>query len=153
MKVELMRYRNDSKSYYFVLAGLALDAVYLMVMYSSAALKLVSGTFTGIGVVSGIDILYHIVFLLFAFLTAEKVKTYTLNWGFVSLGLGVLQLPRILFPIKLYLLEPAQLSTISMVSSIILLVLSAGLMIAGCYFSITNSRKLDKYLKEIGGGI
>ncbi len=155
MKVELMRYRNDSQSYFLVLGGLALDALYLMVTYSSANIKMIdsTGVFSRIGLVGGIDIMYHIIFMLFAFLTAEKVKTYTLNWGFVSLGLGILQIPRILFPIKLASMNPPQASTIGLITSIILVLGSAVMLIVGCYFSITKSRKLDKHLKEVGGNV
>lgn len=143
MKAELMRYRNDSRSYALVLLGLALDAVYLMLLYSTRGI-VASDKF---GFPLGIDILFNIVFLLAAFLTAEKIKTYTLNWCWVSLALGVLQIPRIFFPIAFK--GAGQLVGGRFAFALILILGSAALLIGGCVLSFINSRKLNAYLKQI----
>ncbi len=143
MKAELMRYRNEKLAYYLCLFGLVFDVCYLIGLYSASGVTAKDS----FGKVIGIDILFNIMFMLIAFLTAEKIKTYTLNWCFVALGLGVLQLPRILLPIKLF--QAAQLGTASFVLLVIFLLLSAASLIASCVLSFINSHKLDNYLKEI----
>lgn len=143
MRAELMRYRNDSISYYLTLLGLALDAVYLMLLYSSAGIP-ANDEF---GFIIGVDTIYNIVFMLMAFYAAEKVKTYSMNWCFVSGGLGVLQIPRILLPVAFN--NAQQLVGAGYIASIILLGVSAVSMMLACYTSFVKSRRLNGYLKEL----
>lgn len=142
MKAELMRYRNDSLSFFMNIIGLSLDACFLMMIYSSRGVP-ANDRF---GSVIGIDILFNIVFLLAAFLTAEKVKTYSLNWCWVSLALGILQVPRILLPISLH--NAGQYLGFPFVCSIIVLLSSAAAFFYGCYTSFSKSRKLAAFIKE-----
>ncbi len=173
MKAELMRYRNDSRSYMFALLGLALNACFLMWVYSAPGVTCKDM----FGKIIGIDILFNIVYLLVAFLTAEKVKTYALNWCWVSLGLGILQIPRILLPISLYtnandgnlrlltlLVKGAQrlnveswtsagiqnvANVVWLVGALAFVCGSAICMLLCCFTSRRSSTTLDAYLKEI----
>ncbi len=143
MRAELMRYRNDSLSYGLALLGLALNACYLMFLYSAPGVKLTDDY----GVIVGIDTIFNIIYLLIAFLVAEKVKTYTLNWCWPSLVLGIMQIPRILFPIALS--AQGQLETGRNILLIVFLVLSSVCMIACCATSFIKSNKLHAHLKTI----
>ena len=143
MRAELMRYRNDTLSYLLTLAGLAFDACLLMLLYSAPGI-----TCTDMyGKIIGMDILFNIIFLLVAFLTAEKVKTYTLNWCWSCLVLGALQLPRMLLPISLF--TASQLTLGKFIFALIFVIGSSVCLILACVFSYLKSHKLDKHLKEI----
>ena len=173
MKAELMRYRNDSRSFYLAIIGLALNACFLMWTYSSPGITCQDM----FGKIIGFDILFNIMYLLIAFLTAEKVKTYSLNWCWTALVLGLLQLPRILMPIKLFinakagnlnlltlLVKGAQRlnveawtsagiqsvsNVIWLIGGLVFVIGSSVAMILCCVSSNRSSIKLDKYLKEI----
>lgn len=148
MKTELMRYRNDSLSYYLNLLGLCFNALFFMLLYSAKNIRAndMYGKFIGF------DILFNIVYLLVAFLTAEKSKAYTLNWCWVSLALGVLQIPRLLFPLEFY--NAGQLDIGLCITLMSFIVISAVSFVLACVSSYVKSNKLDKYIKEtekVGG--
>ncbi|MBQ2716992.1 MAG: hypothetical protein IJF75_00130 [Clostridia bacterium] len=143
MRAELMRYRNDTLSYLLTLAGLALDACFLMFLYSSPNVRCEDMY----GKIVGLDIFFNIIFLLIAFLTAEKVKTYSLNWCWSCLVLGLLQLPRILLPISLF--GAKQLTVGKLIFLLVCLIGSCACLVCACVFSYLKSHKLDKHLKEI----
>ena len=143
MKPEIMRYKNDSISFYMAIIGLALDAVFLIALYSNPPIALKDK----FGLIFGTDTIYNIVFMLIAFYTAEKVKTYALNWCYVSGAMGILQLPRILLCTSLASAE--QLNGFRLVFCILLLVFSAIALIVGAFTSYFKSKKLHAYLNQL----
>ena len=171
MKVELMRYRNDKVSFWMNILAIIFNLVFMVVFFSNRAhivdpsdpdkFLTIIGVKAGYdkawgGANVGIDILYCIIFMLFAFLTAEKVKSYALNWCFVSAVLGALQVLRIyIVVLPFHAQEHAladgtlQLGGASFYIALISLVASAIVLFIGTYTSFVNSHKLDKYVKEL----
>lgn len=143
MRAELMRYRNDSLSYLLTLLGLAFNAVLLIVIYSTKEIQCNDN----FGFIIGVDTIFNIVFLLMSFYAAEKVKTYSKNWCWTCLVLGVLQLPRLLFPIALN--NAGQLLSVRFFLVLAVIILSSGCLISACFISFSKSKKLHAYLNTI----
>ncbi len=143
MKVELMRYRNDSLSFYMNILAIVFNIVFLICIMAN--LSIVANY------VVGIDALVNIIFMLFAFLTAEKVKAYLPKWCFVSLVLAVVQVARI-FVVAIPFANNGQLTGFTLVLAIISMVLSTASLIAGFVVSFIRSRKLKVYLAGIEAG-
>lgn len=143
MKVELMRYRNDSLSFYMNILAIVFNIIFLICVMAN--LNIVADY------IIGIDALVNILFMLFAFLTAEKVKAYLPNWCFVSLALAAVQIARI-FIVALPFAQKGQLADFKLVLAIISMVLSTGCLITGFIVSFIRSKKLGVYLAGISAG-
>lgn len=143
MKVELMRYKNDSVSFYMNILAIVFNVVFLICIMAN--LSIVADY------VIGLDALVNIIFMLFAFLTAEKVKAYLPKWCFVSLVLAVVQLVRI-FVVALPFAEKGQLTGFTLVLAIVSMVASIGCLIAGFVVSFIRSKALKGYLEGLADG-
>ena len=143
MKVELMRYKNDSLSFYMNILAIVFNVVFLICIMANLSITA--------NYVIGIDALVNIIFMLFAFLTAEKVKAYLPKWCFVSLVLAVVQLVRI-FVVALPFATKGELTGFTLVLSIISMILSIACLIAGFVTSFIRSKKLNEYLESIKAG-
>lgn len=143
MKVELMRYKNDSLSFYMNILAIVFNVVFLLCIMANLS---ITGNY-----ITGIDALVNIVFMLFAFLTAEKVKAYLPKWGFVSAGLAVVQVARI-FLVALPFAAEGQLTGFLLILAIFSLVASAACLVVGCVTSYIRSKKLSAYLEGLQAG-
>ncbi len=149
MKVELMRYRNDSIPFYMNILAIVFNAVYMILLLSNDLVKAnFDGAWAPGGYLVGADILYNIVFMLFCFLAAEKTKAYLPKWFILPGILAVTQTIRI-FASTLQFHSAGQLINGAFIASMIVLVLSVACLVVGSVVSYINSRKLRAYLKSL----
>lgn len=143
MKVELMRYRNDSLSFYMNILAIAFNVVFLIAIMANLSITA--------NWIIGVDVLVNILFMLFAFLTAEKVKAYLPKWCYLSIVLAVVQVVRtftIVFPFN----AKGELVGAAFIIALTSLILSAACLIAGFVTSFIRSGKLGGYLKKVEDG-
>ena len=86
LSLEKMRYNNNKLSYYLGLGGIALSLLSCFIGLNSLQPTAAWSIFL---------ILLNILILLFGFLTAEKVKVYSKNFSYYSIGLGAVCIARI----------------------------------------------------------
>ncbi len=90
LHAEMMRYRNNKFGFWMCILAVTLQCFSFMFIYHCLQLsKFVISANTGI------DILVNIVFLLFVFLASEKLKAYDVKWGYIVIGIGLVNLIRI----------------------------------------------------------
>lgn len=88
-KTEIMHYKANKISANLDLLAIVLNALMFLHIYGISAC--VSD------LLLGIDLIINIVFMLFAFLCSENQKKYDINAGYISIGLGLIELARIFF--------------------------------------------------------
>ena len=150
----ILRYHKNSPSFWFCILALALDVVYFCVAYETKmeALPYV------VGLQVSLDVVLNILFMLFAFLAAEKLKAYDLNWCYVSFGMAVIQVVRAFhIPFLSYANKAGQVKEFitgpTRYISMILLILSGGALVAGGIIGLIKTKILRKHLEEIGEGV
>lgn len=92
LKMEKMRYQNNSISYWLGMLGILLSMFAAFVLLNSATPR----------AATLIKILMNIAILLFGFMACEKVKAYSKNYSYVMMGIGALCVVRMFwFPIQI----------------------------------------------------
>ena len=138
-----MRYKNDSLSFYMNILAIVFNIIFLICIMANLNITA--------NLVIGIDALVNIIFMLFAFLTAEKVKAYLPKWCFVSLVLAVLQLVRV-FYVVIPFASQGELTGFKLILAIASIILSIASLIAGFVVSFIRSKKLGAYMAEVKAG-
>ncbi|MCQ2795021.1 MAG: hypothetical protein MJ214_02265 [Bacilli bacterium] len=92
---DMMHYRNNRSSFWLILLTIALNVAMFIIIYKTNTDDLKAD------LQLGFDLIINVVFMLTAFLAAEKTKRYSREWGIVSFVLGGVQVARI-FWIPLY---------------------------------------------------
>lgn len=168
-KTEIMHYKANKISASLVLLAIVLNALMFLHIYGIASC--VSD------LLLGIDLIINIVFMLFAFLCSENQKKYDIKAGFISIGLGIIELARIfLIPFKYHnqyvsetnALYQEYLDSIAGATGevapfvnlakglptgdftyvVILMVVASVLLIGAGIICILKTNRLRKYLKE-----
>lgn len=110
--VEKSFYQPNKLSYNLILIGLSLNVYYII-----RTLNVMDKTLD-----IGITILVNIFILLLLFLSSVRVKTYSRNWSFGVIGLGLLQIFRgFLFIPEEAALIKTNLLTVMILSGILLI--------------------------------
>lgn len=143
MKVELMRYRNDSLSFYMNILAIAFNVVFLIAIMANLSITA--------NAILGVDVLVNILFMLFAFLTAEKVKAYLPKWCYLSIVLSVVQIVRI-FTIVIPFANKGELTGAAFVIALLSLIFSIACLVVGFVASNIRSKKLNAYLAGLEAG-
>lgn len=95
IKKDRLRYSKNKLSANLTLLSILINALYFVSIYKSDV-----GSYY-YSYISGISIVYNLLFMLIAFLASEGVKSYKLNYSFVLIALGIGQLVRIvIIPMK-----------------------------------------------------
>ena len=66
-KIEIMKYKRNSLSYSLILIGLIFNIIYFIKLYQENDLYFYN-------ISMGISVIYNLMFMLFVFLSAEKLK-------------------------------------------------------------------------------
>lgn len=134
-----MRYQTDKRSSGLCVLAIVFNVIYFLSLYSNNSLN---PDFS-----MGLDVLYNILFMLFAFLASEKVKTYAKNWSYSTVVGGILQFARIMWMPAHYLKAGTLTQNKWMILAGALALSGACLILAGisCYM---NSTLLEKYLEK-----
>ena len=87
IKTDIMRYKTNGISFWLCMLAIVFNVAMFLIIYTT---KSCTSDFE-----LGIDLLVNVIFLLAAFLTAEKTKAYNKNAGFFAIGLGAVEIVRI----------------------------------------------------------
>ncbi len=153
---EILRYTKNSLSFWLCMLAIVADVLY----FTKAFSPVMGNVSFDVGFVIAIDVILNILFMLFTFLCAEKLKAYQLEWSYVALGMGIAQIIRI-FVVPFLKYEAVVngetvmklfVSGADQIQCIIWLALSALSLIGAAYIGYVKSKQLRAYLKEIEGG-
>ena len=164
-KADIMRYTPNSLSFWLCILSIALNIVMFLIIYKQ--------TDCVPNYLLGIDLLVNVVFMLAGFLLSEKQKAYLGKFGYVSIGLGVVEILRIFcIPLYYYLKNVEYtkeynaalasgvefsytgikgLPTDQFIWCVVLMLISGLCLIAAGIITIIKQRKLEAHLKEIEG--
>ena len=165
IQTDIMRYKNNSASFWLCILAIVLDSVMFIMIYKNKDCVP--------GVTAGLDLIVNVIFLLAVFLIAEKTKAYSKKAAYGAIVVGVVQIARIFWiPLyfrnqnKIYLEELAkaeqageQLSYTGMVglekgqfnAAVILMAVSAAVLFVAAVITIVKSKRLQAHLEKIEG--
>ena len=90
-----MRYKPNGASFWLCMLAIIFNVAMFIIIYTT---KSCTSDWQ-----LGIDLLVNVIFMLAAFLTAEKTKAYKSSAGYVAMGLGAIEILRIFWiPLKYY---------------------------------------------------
>lgn len=151
IKKDRLRFTKNVLSSNLTLLAIVFNALYFVSIYRSDVGSYYYTWMTGISVV------YNLLFMLAAFLSSEGVKAYKLGYSFVLLGLGAGQLIRILIiPVKAHGAiismngeEVAAMGDSQFMWVCVCLIASAALCVFAGLISFAKTRTLTSYLAEL----
>lgn len=95
IKTDIMRYKNNGLSFWLCMLAIIFNVAMFLIIYTTRSCTS--------DYALGIDLLVNVVFMLAAFLAAEKTKAYNKTAGYVAIGLGAIEIARIFWiPLKYY---------------------------------------------------
>ena len=150
IKYDRMMYVKDSVPSLFAICAIVLNVFYFVTIY-----QINKEYFYNFNI--GLSVIMNLLFMLFAFLCSEEVKNYHSKYGFVMIGLAVLEIVRIFFfPMQAHASMIAEGEIMVRVMSdgqfmrcIICLVGAAAFLTIGGVMSIINTKKLNDYKKSL----
>lgn len=151
IKKDRLRFTKNVLSSNLTLLAIVFNALYFVSIYR---LDVGSYYYTWM---TGISVVYNLLFMLAAFLSSEGVKAYKLGYSFVLLGLGAGQIIRILIiPAKAHETvismngeEIAAMGDSQFTWVCVCLIASAALCIIAGIISFARTRTLTSYLAEL----
>lgn len=150
VKLDRMMYVKDKVPSYCALIAIVLNVFYFVSIY-----QINKEYFYNFNI--GLSVITNLLFMLFAFLCSEEVKNYHSKYGFVMIGLAVLEIVRIFyFPMHAHAAMQVEGETMVRVMTdahfmkcIVLLSGAAVFLTVGGIMSIINSKKLNDYKKSL----
>ncbi len=146
-KAEMMRYRPNKFGFWMCILAIILQCFSFIFVYHCLQLSK-----SVIKANTGIDIIVNIIFLLFAFLTAEKLKAYDVKWGYIAIAIGVVNTIRV----YTYLFSPYSGENLVDVIpahffwiSFVFYFLVAAALVAGGVITIIRGRILNSYMSSL----
>ncbi len=151
IKTDRMRYTKNSTSATLSYISILFNALYFLNVYHSDV-----GTFY-YKMQIGISVVYNLLFMLFVFLASEAVKKYDFKYSCVLIGIGAMQVVRILgIPLDAYNSltkvsgeEVQVMTTGQFITCAVFLVISAAFAISAGIIGIIKSKKLKEYNKTL----
>lgn len=135
---DMMHYKNNRSSFWLILLTIALNVAMFIIIYKTNTSNLAAD------LQLGIDLIVNVMFMLVAFLAAEKTKRYSKEWGIVSIVLGGIQVARI-FWIPLYYYLNGGISAGSFTACFILLAGGAASAIVAGVLTLIKYRILQEH--------
>lgn len=150
-----MRFTKNSLAATLAIISIVFDVLYFLNIYSSDVNRNVGNFYYQIRI--GASIILNLLFMLAAFLSSEGIKNYKIEYGYVMVILGVLQVVRIfILPMQAHAAEVTVAGVTSKVMGdgqfvlvIIYLLLSAASMFAGAYIGIKRSKELQAHIATL----
>jgi hypothetical protein len=141
IRIDKMRYQKNKIAYTFVLVAMVFQTISLFMTITPST---VVPSFT-----TAVEILINITLLLFSFLAAEKVKSYSKTWSYGLFALSVVHLFRFFYePSKLLRLGQISLRQYFMITTLIEVTMV--LLIVAAIITLRKHRALMAHLKELG---
>ena len=149
IQMDRMRYTQNSLS-----SGLALLAILFNVFYFVSIYKSDVGSYY-YNILIGASIIYNLVFMLATFLASEGVKNYKVQYSWLLIVIGVLQVVRIFILPRMAHEAVVTVNKVSVVAMqdgqfirvVIYLILSAVCCLAAAVIGIQKSHALNAYMK------
>lgn len=135
---DMMHYKGNSISFWFILLAIALNIAMFIIIYKANTSDLAAD------LQLGFDLIINVVFMLAAFLAAEKTKRYSKEWGIVSFVLGGIQVARI-FWIPLYYYLNGGITSGAFSACVILQACGAAACIIAGAFTLIKYRILQEH--------
>lgn len=150
IKYDRMMYVKDKVPSLCAICAIALNVFYFVSIY-----KINKEYFYNFNI--GLSVITNLLFMLFAFLCSEEVKNYHSKYGFVMIGLAVLEIIRIFyFPMRAHasMIVEGEMTVRVMTDAhfircIVYLVGAAAFLAVGGIMSIINTKKLNDYKKSL----
>ena len=151
IKLDRMRYTNDSFSSTMALLAIVFDCLFFVSIYQSDM-----GTYYYNWLI-GVSVIYNLVFLLAAFLASESVKNRKKGYSGVLVLLGLGQIARVfILPAQAHaatiMIDGAEVAVMGdgqYLYVVACLIASAVCCIVAAVVSARNNKVLDDYLKTI----
>ncbi|WP_025724470.1 hypothetical protein [Acholeplasma granularum] len=149
-EVDRMRYQNNSTGYTLTFGGLIF---FIWSLFTSINYSLFTGLADEVRVKPdfnvGLDITISIVLILVIFLSAEKVKAYSIKWSYGLMVISAINIARI-FYVPLLSFNSNQIPMDIFVQIAIAHSISAILTLVAGFVSLNKSKKLKAYLTQGG---
>lgn len=151
IKKDRLRYTKNKISSTLAILGILFNVLYFVSVYSSN----IGNYYYKVDI--GMSVVYNLLFLLFAFLCSEGVKTYNLTYACALIGIGLLQIVRIFYiPMKAHEtvisldgVERLVMDNGQFIWVIVCLSVSAAACVVGGIIAIIKTNTLKNYMKEI----
>lgn len=137
---DILRYKSNT---------LARSFCFIAIICNCLAFSFVYSTMSKVSYLTGIDIVFNILFMLFTFLTAEKIKVYNKNASFAALGLGLLEISHYFWYILIIYTQEGSIETWVNFADLILMMVSGGLLIVSAVANYFRSSILENYLNTL----
>lgn len=152
IRLDRMRYTKNSLA-----SGLALLAILFDVFFFISIYESNKGSWY-YNILIGASILYNLIFMLAAFLCSEGIKNYKINYSYVMIALGLVQVARIfIYPVRAHaatvsIQEQAVtvMETRQFVFCVIWLLASAACLIVGAVIGMARSKALQAHIASLG---
>ena len=153
VKLDRMRYAKNIFSSRLTYLAILFNVLYFVSIYESNV-----GNWYYMWLI-GVSIVYNLVFMLVAFLASEGVKNYKQSYGYLMMGLGVVQIVRIfILPMQAYkatvtiskVTYPV-MQTPQFVYVVACLILSAACCLTAGAVGVYRSRTLAAYTASLAG--
>ena len=155
IKKDRLRYSKNKLSASLIYLAIVFDVLYFICLYSSDIKRPVGSSYYVWMI--GVSVIYNLLFMLFAFLCSEGVKSYTLSYGYVIMVMGVLQIARIfIWPMELRKetvivdnIEEIVMPDDQFLRCVIYLVTSAAFCIISGIIAVIKTTTLRNYESEL----
>ncbi len=137
---DILRYKSNSLARSFCFIAIICNCLAFLFVYS---------TMSKVSYLTGIDIVFNILFMLFTFLTAEKIKVYNKNASFAALGLGLLEITHYFWYILIIYTQEGSIEAWVNYADLILMMVSGGLLIVAAIANYFRSSILENYLNTL----
>lgn len=129
-------YQNNILGYNLVIGFVALNMIYCLFTLKNMALDYKIGIF----------IMTNIVLSLVSFLSAAKVKNYSILWSYITFVIGIFQLARYFLEKGIHQSKPATYISMCLIMSIFFIFI-------GSLISIFRSTKRKNYVRKCNANI
>lgn len=152
IRLDRMRYTKNSLASSLALLAILFDVFFFISIYESN-----KGSWY-YNILIGASILYNLIFMLAAFLCSEGIKNYKINYSYVMIVLGLVQVARIfIYPVRAHaatvsIQEQAVtvMETRQFVFCVIWLLASAACLIVGAVVGMARSKALKAHVASLG---
>ena len=155
IRKDRMRFTKNSLASGLAIIAIVFDVLYFLNIYSSDVHHVVGTFYYQIRI--GASIILNLLFMLAAFLASEGIKNYKVEYGYLMVFLGALQVVRIfILPAQAHAAEVTVagvtskvMETPQYITVIVYLLLSAACMFAGAYIGIKRSKELQAHIASL----
>lgn len=127
IKKDRLRYTKNKLSANLTLLAIVFNALYFVNIYKSDV-----GSYY-YRLIIGISVVYNLLFMLFAFLSSEGVKSYKISYSYVLVALGIGQI------IRIFILPFSAKSDVIMMGGVEQVVMGGGQFMRVCIYLIASA--------------